>query len=61
MVTWTEPAKIDLRSIHNFIAHNSKYYAKKVAQSIREKTDVLDELPRTGKIVTEIKDDSDYL
>jgi len=30
MVIWTNPAKADLKSIHNFIASNSKYYAKKV-------------------------------
>ncbi len=56
MVIWTEPAKADLRSIHDFIAHDSKHYAKKVIQGIREKTDVLDHLPRMGKIVTEIGD-----
>ena len=32
MVIWTEPAKADLRSIHDFIAHDSKHYAKKVIQ-----------------------------
>ena len=49
MVIWTEPAKADLRFIHDFIAHDSRYYAKKVVQDIREKTDVLNELPRMGK------------
>lgn len=56
MVIWTEPAKADLRSIHDFIAHDSKHYAKKVTQDIREKTDVLDHLPRMGKMVAEIGD-----
>ena len=58
MVIWTEPAKADLRSIHDFIAHDSKYYAKKVVQDIREKTDVLDKLPRMGKMVAEIGDEN---
>lgn len=58
MVIWTEPAKADLRSIHDFIAHNSRHYAKKVTQEIREKTDILDKLPRMGKRVTEIDDET---
>ena len=32
MVIWSEPAKADLRSIHDSIARDSKHYAKKVAQ-----------------------------
>jgi len=54
MVIWTKPAQTDLRSIHDYIAHNSKYYAKKVAQDIREKTDILDQLPEMGKTVAEM-------
>jgi len=49
MVIWSEPAKTDLRSIHDFIAHDSRYYAKQVAQEIREKTDALEDLPNKGK------------
>ena len=58
MVIWSEPAKADLRSIHDFIAHDSEHYAKKVAQDIREKTDVLDELPKLGKKAPELNDDA---
>jgi plasmid stabilization system protein ParE len=58
MVIWTEPAKTDLRSIHDFIAHDSRHYAKKVTQEIREKTDILDKLPRMGKMVAEIDDET---
>ncbi|MBF0471739.1 MAG: type II toxin-antitoxin system RelE/ParE family toxin [Gammaproteobacteria bacterium] len=54
MVIWSEPAKADLRSIHDFIAHDSRHYAKKVTQDIREKTDVLDNLPKVGKKVPEL-------
>lgn len=49
MVIWTQPAKADLRSIHDFIAHDSRHYAKKVVQDIREKTDNLEQLPKRGK------------
>jgi toxin ParE1/3/4 len=34
MVIWANPAKSDLRAIHDFIASDSKYYAKKVVQDI---------------------------
>ena len=58
MAIWSEPAKADLRSIHDFIALNSPYYAKKVAQEIREKTDLLNDLPNMGKKVAEINDEA---
>ena len=58
MVIWSEPAKPDLRSIHDFIAHASRHYAKKVTQDIREKADILDQLPKLGKTVPEVKDEN---
>ena len=30
MVIWSEPAKTDLRSIHDFIAHDSRHYANPI-------------------------------
>jgi len=54
VVIWSDPAKADLRSIHDFIAHNSTHYAKKVTQDIVAKTDGFDELPRMGKVVPEL-------
>ena len=57
MVIWSQPAKTDLRSIHDFIAHDSLHYAKKVTQDIREKADILDQLPKLGKTVPEIRDE----
>ena len=54
MVIWSEPAKADLRSIYDFIANNSPFYAKKVVQDIRGKTDVLNDLPNIGKKVPEL-------
>lgn len=54
MVIWSDPAKADLRSIHDFIAHDSTHYARKVTQDIAAKPDVLDELPRMGKVVPEL-------
>lgn len=51
---WTRPARADLKHIHDFIAEDSKHYAKKVAQEIREKTDILNEFPNAGKMVPEV-------
>ncbi len=58
MVIWSEPARTDLHSIHDFIAHDSRHYAKKVIQEIQEKTDILDDLPKIGKVVEELNDEA---
>lgn len=55
---WSDPAKADLRSIHDFIAHDSEHYAKQVTQDMVAKTDVLNELPRIGKVIPELGDDN---
>lgn len=54
---WSQPARADLRSIHDFIAHDSRFYAKKVVQDIRETTDVLEQLPRAGRRVAELDEE----
>lgn len=43
MVIWSIPAKNDLKQIYDYIAKDSKYYAKNVTQNIVEKTDQLSE------------------
>lgn len=43
MVIWTKPARADLKYIHDFIVEDSRHYAKKVAQEIQEKTDILND------------------
>lgn len=58
MVVWSEPAKADLRHIFEYIAHDSHHYAKKVTQEIMDKTGVLHELPRIGRAVPEIGENS---
>ena len=54
MVIWSRPAKSDLKNIHDFIAESSRHYAKKVIHEIREKVDILNELPAAGRMVPEI-------
>ncbi|MCP5197967.1 MAG: type II toxin-antitoxin system RelE/ParE family toxin [Gammaproteobacteria bacterium] len=57
MVIWSQPAKADLRAIHDYITVDSSYYAKKLTQDIVAKTDVLVNLPRIGKMVPELGDE----
>ena len=56
MVKWSVPARNDLKQIHDYIAKDSKYYARKVIQEIVAKTETLTELPEIGRIVPEISD-----
>jgi plasmid stabilization system protein ParE len=56
MVIWTHPAKADLRSIHDFIARDSKFYTKKTTQELLEKTDILETHPFIGRVVSELND-----
>jgi len=41
MVKWSGPARMDLKKIHDYIANDSRYYAKKVVQTIVERTEEL--------------------
>ena len=54
MVKWTDHAKTQLRYIHDYIAQDSKLYAKRVIEALIDKTMILDELPRMGHIVQEL-------
>ncbi|MBI4725794.1 type II toxin-antitoxin system RelE/ParE family toxin [candidate division TA06 bacterium] len=56
MVKWTIPAKRDLRLIFDYIALDSKFYARKVAFEIIEKTENLKFFPEIGRVVPEIGD-----
>jgi len=57
VVIWARQAVVDLRSIHDFIARDSRYYAKKVVHDIREIVDELNELPNMGRIVPELNEE----
>ncbi len=58
MVKWTAHAKSQLRHIHNYIAQNSPFYAKRVSEELVQKTVGLDELPRKGHMVPELTEDT---
>jgi toxin ParE1/3/4 len=57
VVVWAQQAVVDLRSIHDFIARDSRYYAKKVVHDIREIVDELNGLPKMGRIVPELNEE----
>jgi len=56
MVKWSVPARNDLKLIYDYIAKDSKYYARNVIQEIVAKTETLTELSEIGRIVPEISD-----
>ena len=56
MVKWSVPAKNDLKQIHDYIAKDSKYYARRVIQEIVAKTETLADFPEIGRGVPEISD-----
>ncbi len=58
MVKWTDHALAQLRHIHDYIAHDSHLYAKRVSDAMVRKTVGLDELPYQGRKVPELNDES---
>lgn len=54
MVIWTLPAKNDLKKIYNYIAEDSEHYANKVSQEFIEKSELLMNFPKMGRVVQEI-------
>ncbi len=58
VIRWSIPAREDLRLIHQYIAHDSRRYAKRVIQEIAEKANTLAELPHLGRVVPEIGEDN---
>ncbi len=58
MVRWTAHAKAQLRHIHDYIAEDSPLYAKRVTAELVQQTVGLDELPRKGKKVPELNEES---
>lgn len=54
MVKWSLPAQLQLKHIHDFIALESSYYAKKVTEDIILRSAILDGFPRLGRVVPEM-------
>ena len=58
MVKWTAHALTQLRHIHDHIAQDSPHYAKRVTEALVSKTISLDNLPRLGRKVPELNENS---
>ncbi|MBK9248194.1 MAG: type II toxin-antitoxin system RelE/ParE family toxin [Ignavibacteria bacterium] len=58
MVKWTEPAKTNLRKIHDFIATDSPVYAKKFVKVMVERVERIALMPKSGRIVPEFDDEN---
>ena len=54
-IIWTNFALDDLKQIHDFISKDSKVYADRVIDQIIERTDQLEELPLSGRLVPEFQ------
>lgn len=53
-INWTLQARDDLRSIAEYISHDSKKYAKLQVLRIKKRTEILQSQVYAGKIVEEI-------
>ena len=56
MVKWSAPAKKDLKQIYDYIARDSKYYARNVVRNIVARSEGLNDFPEIGRIVPETDD-----
>lgn len=54
MVKWTRHARTQLHDIHDYVALDSRFYARRVVDLIAARAEGLDELPRMGRIVSEL-------
>lgn len=57
-VIWTEFAIEDLKSIHDYIAQDSKFYADRFIEKIISRVDQLESQPKSGRIVPEFHIDT---
>jgi plasmid stabilization system protein ParE len=58
MVKWTRHARTQLRGILDYIARDSRYYARRVADALVARTEGLDEAPGMGRLVPELNLDT---
>jgi toxin ParE1/3/4 len=54
-IIWTEYAIEDLKSIHGYIAHDSKVYADRFIEKIINRVDQLSAHPASGRMVPEFR------
>ncbi|HEY6435854.1 MAG TPA: type II toxin-antitoxin system RelE/ParE family toxin [Ignavibacteriaceae bacterium] len=57
-VIWTDFAIEDLKSIHDYIAQDSKAYASRFIEKVIQRVDQLEMHPKSGRIVPEFNLDT---
>ncbi len=57
-VVWSPEALEDLNSIAQYIARDSKHYAKAVVTKVLDTARTLSEFPRAGRVVPEVGEDT---
>lgn len=55
---WTDPCIEDLRSIRDYIARDSEYYAVEIVGKIILSAERLVQFPRLGRLVPEVQDEN---
>jgi len=56
-VVWTDAAKRNLRTIHDYIAQNSPAYAKRMVDRLTSRTKQISVFPLSGRVVPEFQFD----
>jgi len=56
MVRWSAAAARDLRSIHDYIARDSRHYARAVVEAILERASGIEPFNERGRVVPELSD-----
>jgi len=54
-VVWTDTAKRNLRTIHDYIAQNSPAYAKRMVDRLTNRSKQIAVFPLSGRIVPELE------
>lgn len=55
-IVWLQSARDDVKEIVEYIAKDSKHYARKQLDSIKQSTQILKTQPKSGKMVQEFGD-----
>lgn len=58
VIRWSLPAQLQLKHIHDYIALESPYYAKKVTEDVILKSITLKDFPKIGRVVPEINQET---
>jgi addiction module RelE/StbE family toxin len=54
-IIWTEMAQYDLQDIYDYISKDSELYALRLIDKIVERTEILIDHPKTGRVVPEFR------